>query len=139
MRFEGKNALVTGAAGGIGKAIVKALRREGARVAVTDRNTNGIEADYHLDGDLTDATEGIRCNAVAPGRIDTPLNEDFIESLVDPTEFRKKIGVVHPDGRTGRAEEVAQLICFLASEDASFIARQVLTIDGGRMTRLSLP
>ncbi len=54
MRFEGKSVLVTGAAGGIGQAITKAFRTEGARVAVTDRDTNGLDAPAHLPGDLTD-------------------------------------------------------------------------------------
>jgi len=55
MRFEGQKALVTGAAGGIGQALVRALRGEGARVAVTDRDCAGIEAEAHIDGDLLDA------------------------------------------------------------------------------------
>lgn len=53
-RFSGKSALVTGAAGGIGAAIVRQLRSEGARVAVADRDVSGIEADAHLAGDLLD-------------------------------------------------------------------------------------
>lgn len=54
MRFEGKRALVTGAAGGIGRVLTAMLRAEGARVAVTDRNTDGIGAEAHFDGDLMD-------------------------------------------------------------------------------------
>jgi NAD(P)-dependent dehydrogenase (short-subunit alcohol dehydrogenase family) len=54
--FQDKNALVTGAAGGIGQAIVKQLRAQGARVAVADRSTDGIEAEAHLPGDLLDPT-----------------------------------------------------------------------------------
>ena len=54
-RFPGKVALVTGAAGGIGAALVRMLRAGGARVAVADRDTSGIEAELHLPGDLTDA------------------------------------------------------------------------------------
>ncbi|MDX1784768.1 SDR family NAD(P)-dependent oxidoreductase [Roseovarius sp. ZX-A-9] len=65
MRFEGKTALVTGAAGGIGQAIVHGLRAEGAHVAVTDRDTSGLDADAHFDGDLLD---GAFCDAL-PGRV----------------------------------------------------------------------
>ena len=53
-RFHNKCALVTGAAGGIGQAIVSRLRAEGARLAVADRNTDNIDAEVCLPGDLTD-------------------------------------------------------------------------------------
>ena len=83
--------------------------------------------------------DGVRCNAVAPGWIDTPLNEDFIASLPEPAVFRSKIGGIHPLGRTGAPREVAALICWLASDAASYVTGQVWTIDGGRMSKLSLP
>ena len=83
--------------------------------------------------------DGVRCNAVAPGWIDTPLNVDFIESLDDPIAFRGKIGGIHPVGRTGSPDEVASLICWLASDEAAFLTGQVWTIDGGRTAKLSLP
>ena len=83
--------------------------------------------------------DGIRCNAVAPGWIDTPLNKDFIASLPDPKAFHTKIGEIHPLGRTGKPTEVAELICWLVSDAASFVTGQVWTIDGGRMSKLSLP
>jgi 2-keto-3-deoxy-L-fuconate dehydrogenase len=54
MSFSRKSALVTGAAGGIGAAIVAAFRAQGARVAVADRDVSGIEAEAHLPGDLLD-------------------------------------------------------------------------------------
>ena len=83
--------------------------------------------------------EGVRCNAVAPGWIDTELNEDFIESMDDPAAFRREIGSIHPVGRTGGPEEVAALVAFLASEEAGFITGEIYRIDGGRMAKLSLP
>ena len=83
--------------------------------------------------------DGVRCNAVAPGWIDTPLNEDYINSMPDPTRFRAEIGSIHPMRRTGSPDDVAKLIVWLASEEAAWITGQIWTIDGGRMTQLSLP
>jgi meso-butanediol dehydrogenase/(S,S)-butanediol dehydrogenase/diacetyl reductase len=83
--------------------------------------------------------EGIRCNAVAPGWIDTDLNLDFIENTPYPAAFRRNIGRIHPVARTGKPEEVAALVAFLAAEEAGFITGNVYTVDGGRMAKLSLP
>ena len=83
--------------------------------------------------------QGIRCNAVAPGWIDTELNEDFIESMDDPTAFRAEIGRIHPLRRTGKPEEVAALVTWLASDDAAFVTGQIYTVDGGRLAQLPLP
>ena len=83
--------------------------------------------------------DGVRCNAVAPGWIDTELNEAFIESIGDRQAFRAKIGGIHPVGRTGTPEDVAALIAWLASDQAGFVTGQVWTVDGGRMAQLSLP
>ncbi|SLN39397.1 3-oxoacyl-[acyl-carrier-protein] reductase FabG [Roseovarius albus] len=65
MRFEGKSALVTGAAGGIGQVLVAMLRAEGAKVAVSDRDSSAIEADAHIDGNLLDPAF---CDAL-PGKV----------------------------------------------------------------------
>ena len=77
MRFSGKTALVTGAAGGIGQAIVAGLRAEGARVAAADRDSSAIAADAHLDGDLLNPEycDGlITAAAAALGSIDIIVN-----------------------------------------------------------------
>ncbi len=83
--------------------------------------------------------DDVRCNAVAPGWIDTELNEDFINSMPDSEQFRNSIGSIHPVNRTGKTEEVASLVAWLASTESSFVTGQVYTIDGGRMAKISLP
>ncbi len=93
--------------------------------------TRGVAVDHGPDG--------VRCNAIAPGWIDTELNTAFIESLGDPEAFRAQIGGIHPVGRTGKPEEVATLARWLLSDEAAFVTGQVWTVDGGRMSKLSLP
>ncbi|MCA1186202.1 MULTISPECIES: SDR family NAD(P)-dependent oxidoreductase [unclassified Saccharopolyspora] len=83
--------------------------------------------------------EGVRCNAVAPGWIDTDLNLDFIDAMPDPESFRRDISRIHPVARTGSPEEVAALVAFLAADEAGFITGQICTVDGGRTAKLSLP
>ncbi len=77
MRFKGKCALVTGAAGGIGASIVKQLRAEGARVAAADIRENSVAADLWLTGDLLDADYADSLPAAAAkglGRLDIVIN-----------------------------------------------------------------
>ncbi len=75
--FSGKCALVTGAAGGIGAAVVRALRARGAKLAVADRDTSGIEAEAHLPGNLLDGSyaDGLPAAAAAAlGGLDIVVN-----------------------------------------------------------------
>jgi NAD(P)-dependent dehydrogenase (short-subunit alcohol dehydrogenase family) len=75
MMFEGKTALVTGAAGGIGLSIVAKLRAEGARVAVADRIVDGLEAEAFLPGDLLDP---VYCDGLAQAAQDALGGLDIV-------------------------------------------------------------
>jgi 3-oxoacyl-[acyl-carrier protein] reductase len=68
----------------------------------------------------------IRANAVCPGMIATKFHDDFT-----PAEVRKRVAEMTPLGREGQAEEVARLIAFLASDEASFINGANVDINGG--------
>ena len=70
---------------------------------------------------------GIRANAVAPGFIDSGMSAPFYE---DP-EVRARRGGAVPLGRLGTADDVAQTVLFLASEEAAYISGQTIAIDGG--------
>jgi NAD(P)-dependent dehydrogenase (short-subunit alcohol dehydrogenase family) len=73
------------------------------------------------------ARKGVRCNALCPGPIDTPL---LAELLSDP-ERRQRRFVHIPLGRLGRAEELAKAALFLASDDSSYMTGASLVVDGG--------
>ena len=71
------------------------------------------------------APKGVRVNSVGPGYIDTPLLKDL------PNEMREALIRLHPIGRLGRDEEVANAVLFLASDEASFVTGEYLLVDGG--------
>lgn len=86
--FAGKRVLVTGAAGGIGAAIVRAMRAQGARVAVADRDTSSITAEAHLPGDLLKAAyaDGLPAAAhAALGGLDVVVNNAGVITRGDVT------------------------------------------------------
>ena len=75
--------------------------------------------------------DGIRCNAVLPGWIATPMADAAFEVAADPEACRVAAVARHPVGRLGRPADVAGLVLWLASDEASFVSGSLFTIDGG--------
>jgi NAD(P)-dependent dehydrogenase (short-subunit alcohol dehydrogenase family) len=78
-----------------------------------------------------DYAPNIRCIAICPGAIDTPMLQTAVDASPDPKAAMSAVEKLHLLGRVGRAEEVAELIALLASDAAGFITGQAIRIDGG--------
>jgi NAD(P)-dependent dehydrogenase (short-subunit alcohol dehydrogenase family) len=85
--------------------------------------TKGVALDY--------AKKGIRCNAICPGWVDTPINYAHAEMLGGLDKVYASIDSFQPIGRPGTPREIAHLALFLASDEASFITGSIITADGG--------
>jgi NAD(P)-dependent dehydrogenase (short-subunit alcohol dehydrogenase family) len=85
--------------------------------------TKGVALDY--------AKQGIRCNAICPGWVDTPINYAHAEMLGGLEKVYANIDAFQPIGRPGEPREIAHLALFLASDEASFLTGSIITADGG--------
>lgn len=85
--------------------------------------TKSVAADF--------AAAGIRANAICPGPIETPSLAQRMAAQPDPAAVRARFLANQPTGRLGRAEEVAALAVYLASDEAAFTTGQTHIIDGG--------
>ncbi|MEM7427516.1 MAG: SDR family oxidoreductase [Pseudomonadota bacterium] len=240
MKLDGRKALVTGAAGGIGAAVVRRLQAEGASVAAADIDPGASPAEVHLPGDLTDAAycdglpaaaaeqlggldilinnagiirrgpltaatdedyrlsmainveapfrlcraaipiieengggaivntascwgvhpgpnhpiyvmskaalasltqclgrdhahQGIRVNAVCPNEVDTPmLRTGFEIRGLDPQTAVSELGATVPLGRIAQPEDIADVILFLASDEARYMCGALVEVNGGK-------
>lgn len=95
----------------------------GASKAAVVGLTKSVAADF--------VGQGIRCNAIAPGTVDTPSLHDRINAYDDPEAARKAFIARQPMGRLAQAHEMAPLIVFLASDESVFVTGQLYANDGG--------
>jgi len=77
------------------------------------------------------AADGIRCNCVCPGDMNTPMIEDYFASQRDPEAARREVEAAYPVGRIADPDEVAAVVAFLASADASFVNATEIVVDAG--------
>lgn len=75
--------------------------------------------------------KGVRCNAICPGTVDTPSLQGRINAFPDPEAARKAFIARQPMGRLGKAEEIASLALYLASDESAFVTGEWTVIDGG--------
>lgn len=85
--------------------------------------TKSIAADY--------VKQGIRCNAICPGTVETPSLQDRLNAFEDPEQARRDFVARQPMGRLGEAAEIAALAVYLASDESAYTTGVAHIIDGG--------
>jgi 2-keto-3-deoxy-L-fuconate dehydrogenase len=85
--------------------------------------TKSVAADY--------VRQGVRCNAIAPGTVESPSLDERIAALDDPEAARREFIARQPMGRLGTPEEIAAIAVYLASAESAYTTGQVFIVDGG--------
>lgn len=83
--------------------------------------------------------EGIRANCICPGWIETDLNRAYVDTRPDKEAVVSELARLHPVGRLGTPQDIANMALFLASDESAFITGQAFVVDGGRTKKLPLP
>jgi NAD(P)-dependent dehydrogenase (short-subunit alcohol dehydrogenase family) len=123
-----------------GGGVILNLASTVAQMAIADRfaysTSKGavLAMTYSIAKDFL--AQGIRCNAILPGRIHTPFVDGFIAKNYPgrEAEMFEKLSLTQPIGRMGQADEVATAALFLCSDEASFITGSAYPVDGGTLT-----
>ena len=82
------------------------------------------------------AADGIRCNCVCPGDMQTPMIERYWEATGDPEKAKAEMASMYPAGKIGQPGEVARAILFLASDEASYVNGSFMQVDGGLLSKV---
>jgi 2-keto-3-deoxy-L-fuconate dehydrogenase len=85
--------------------------------------TKSVAADF--------VTNGIRCNCIGPGTVETPSLHDRMRALGDIDEARKMFVARQPMGRLATSEEIVPIVIYLASDESAFATGQIFNVDGG--------
>jgi 2-keto-3-deoxy-L-fuconate dehydrogenase len=80
---------------------------------------------------LDHARQGIRCNAICPGRVETPFVKARLAEYADPQKAYQEMASTQAIGRMGKPEEIAAAVLYLASDEAAFVTGTALEIEGG--------
>ncbi len=152
------------------RAAIPIMRRQGGGAIVSTASISGLAGDYGLaaynaakagvinltrNAAIELARHRIRVNCVCPGGIETPLLGSLLGDNApvphwlhragaggdaeSKRRYRERLEQAHPLGRLGTAEEIAAAVCFLASDDASFITGAALVADGGLTSHTGIP
>ena len=133
------------------KFAIPEMRKRGGGVIVNTASVQGLQSMNMVPayaatkgGDLSltrqialdYAAENIRVVAVCPGAIDTPMVRASVDHGEEDLDAAvEEIGKVHPIGRIGTGDDIAEAVLYLASERASFITGEYLCVDGGMMAQ----
>lgn len=133
------------------KAAMEVMAKTGGGSIVNVSSSCGIRAAHNMSSysaskaalthfsacaAIEGARSNIRVNAVVPGQVETEANKDFARKA--PKMAAKTAGTI-PMGRGGTPEEIAKVIDFLLSDDASYVTGVALPVDGGKVAQLYLP
>jgi NAD(P)-dependent dehydrogenase (short-subunit alcohol dehydrogenase family) len=134
--LDGRVAVVTGAAHGIGAAGFVAC--DVAQAAACTALVRCVMGEHgRIDVALEGAPYDIRVNAVLPGATDTPMLQREAKSSGDPAALLAAFAAAQPMGRLVRPEEVACVAAFLASDAASGVTGSCVAADGGLMAAIN--
>jgi meso-butanediol dehydrogenase/(S,S)-butanediol dehydrogenase/diacetyl reductase len=126
------------------KYSVPIMRKQGGGAIVNTASISGMHGDYGMASynaakagvinltraaALENAKHNIRINCVCPGGINTRVAQVLGGDRAD--EFRRNMAAMHPVGRMGEPEEIANTVTFLASDEASFVTGAHFVVDGG--------